>query len=47
MNQEQAIQILEQALDQATKNGSFNLKEVSHILQALQVIKPPVVKESK
>jgi len=47
MNQEQAIQILEQALDQATKNGSFNLTEVAHILQALQVLKTPVVKESK
>lgn len=41
MNQEQAIKVLEQALDQATKNGAFNLVEVSHILQALQVIKMP------
>jgi hypothetical protein len=39
MNKEQAIQILEQALNQATKNGAFDINEVSHIIQALQVIK--------
>jgi hypothetical protein len=38
MNQEQAIVILEQALNQATQKGAFNLNEVSQILQALSVL---------
>lgn len=39
MNKEQAIKILEHALNQATKSGSFDLNEVAHIIQALQVLK--------
>ena len=45
MEKVQAIQILEQALNQATKKGAFDLNEVSHIIQALQVIK--VTEEKK
>lgn len=39
MNKEQAIQILEQALNAATQKGVYNLNDVSTILQALQIIK--------
>lgn len=39
MTKEQAIQILEQALNVATQKGVFNLQDVTHILNALQVIK--------
>jgi hypothetical protein len=39
MKSEQAIQVLETALNQATTKGSFNLIEVSQILQALQFLK--------
>ena len=38
MNKEQAIEILEKALNQATQKGAFNLNEVSQILQALSVL---------
>ena len=38
MNTEQALQIIEQALNQATLKGAFNLNEVSQILQALSVL---------
>lgn len=41
MNTQQALQILEQALNQATTKGAFDLNEVAHILQALQVLKTP------
>lgn len=47
MNQEQAIKILEQALNQATKKGAFNLEEVVQIIQALQAIKQPVSSDKK
>lgn len=47
MNIEQATQILEQALNQATQKGAFNLTEVSQILQALQVIKQSVSLDKK
>ena len=39
MENKQAVQVLETALNQATKNGSFTLVEVSQILQALQLLK--------
>ena len=45
MKKEQAIQILEQALNQATQKGAFNLNEVSQILQALSVLKPTETKK--
>lgn len=47
MNQEQAIQILEQALNQATQKGAFNLVEVSQIIQALQALKQPISSDKK
>lgn len=39
METNQAIQLLEQALNKATEKGSFNLVEVSQILQAILVLK--------
>lgn len=45
MNTEQALQIIEQALNQATIKGAFNLNEVSQILQALSVLKSTETKK--
>tara|TARA_R110000803_G_scaffold69326_1_gene131651 strand:+ start:17462 stop:17587 length:126 start_codon:yes stop_codon:yes gene_type:complete len=39
MEKEQAIQIIEQALNVATTKGAFNLVDVSRILTALQALK--------
>lgn len=39
MEKEQAIQILEQALNAATLKGVYNLNDVQHILTALQALK--------
>jgi 20S proteasome alpha/beta subunit len=39
MNKEQAIQIIEQALNQATQKGAFNLNEVTQVILALEFIK--------
>ncbi len=39
MGKEQAISVLEQALNTATVKGSFNLNDVAMILQALAEIK--------
>lgn len=39
MEPTQALQLLEQALSKATEKGSFNLVEVSQILQAMSVLK--------
>lgn len=41
MNKEQAIEILEKALNQATQKGAFNLTEVTQIIVALEAIKKP------
>jgi hypothetical protein len=45
MNEEQAIHIIEQALNKATEKGSFNLVEVTQILQALSVLRPKETKK--
>lgn len=45
METNQAIQLLEQALNKATEKGSFNLVEVSQILQALSVLKSTETKK--
>lgn len=39
MTKEQAIQIIEQALNAATQKGVFNLQDVGTILTALNAIK--------
>ncbi len=39
MNKEQAIQILEQALNAATQKGVYNLADVETILNALSLLK--------
>ena len=39
MDKEQAIQIIEQALNAATQKGVFNLQDVAHIINALQIVK--------
>ena len=39
MSEEQAIQVIEQALNLATQKGAFNLADTSQILNALNVLK--------
>lgn len=39
MSKEQAIQVIEQALNGATLKGVYNLKDVETILTALQILK--------
>jgi len=39
MDKEQAIQIIEQALNAATQKGVYNLNDVATILQALSLLK--------
>lgn len=39
MTKEQAIQILEQALNAATQKGVYNLNDVAHILNAIALLK--------
>jgi len=39
MTKEQAIQILEQALNAATQKGVYNLNDVTHIINALTLLK--------
>jgi hypothetical protein len=41
MNQEQAIQILNQALDQGFKAGAYSLQDAAFLVQALAVLFPP------
>ena len=46
MTQEQAISIIEQALNIATSKGVFNLADVDSILKAIIVIKNGKAEES-
>ena len=39
MDKEQALQVIEQALNLATQKGAFNLADASQILTALNVLK--------
>lgn len=39
MPKEQAIQIIEQALNAATQKGVYNLQDVTIILNALRILK--------
>ena len=41
MNQEQAIEILNQALDQGFKKGAYSLQDAAYLVQALAVLFPP------
>lgn len=45
MNQEQAYQVLEQALNVATTKGVYNLQDAANILAALNVVRPLCVTE--
>jgi hypothetical protein len=45
MNQEQAYQIVEQALNAATTKGVYNLQDAANILAALNVVRPLCVTE--
>jgi hypothetical protein len=47
MNQEQAIEILNQALDQAFKKGVYSLQDAALIVQSLAVLYPPKDIETK
>lgn len=47
MTQEQAIQILNQALDQGFKKGVYSLQDAAFVVQALAVLFPPVQEEIK
>lgn len=39
MTEQQALQVIEQALNGATLKGVYNLQDVATILQALEVLK--------
>lgn len=41
MDKEQALQLLEQALNLATQRGVFNIPEVVEISKALTILKQP------
>ena len=41
MTQEQAIQILNQALDQGFKAGAYSLQDAAFLVQALATLFPP------
>ncbi len=41
MNQEQAIDLLKQAIDQGFKKGVYSLNDAAFIVQALAVLFPP------
>lgn len=45
MTQEQAIQILNQALDQGFKKGAYSLQDAAYVVQALSVLFPPEPQE--
>lgn len=40
MTQEQAIQVLNQALDQGFKKGAYSLQDAAYLVQALAVLFP-------
>ena len=39
MDKEQALQVIEQALNVATQKGAFNLNDVSQVISALVILK--------
>lgn len=39
MDKEQALQVIEQALNLATQKGVFNLNDVSQVISALVILK--------
>ena len=39
MDKEQALQVIEQALNVATQKGVFNLNDVSQVINALVILK--------
>jgi len=45
MTQEQAIQVLNQALDQGFKKGAYSLQDAAFLVQALAVLFPPQPQE--
>ncbi len=42
MSKEQAMQIIEQALNAATQKGAYNLTDASHILTAINILKATI-----
>lgn len=47
MTEEQAIEILNQALDQGFKKGVYSLQDAAFVVQALAVLFPPIQEEVK
>ena len=48
MNNEQALQIIKAALDEAVKNGTYkNLETIQHIIAALGVITNELTKKTE
>lgn len=39
MDKEQALQVIEQALNLATQKGAFNLNDASQVISALVILK--------
>lgn len=46
MNKEQALNVIEQALNLATQKGAFQLADVQTIIAALTILKAPDVKDA-
>lgn len=47
MNQQEALQVLTQALDQAFKKGAYSLQDAHFVVQALNVLFPTSQQEEK
>jgi hypothetical protein len=45
MTQQEAIQVLNQALDQGFKKGAYSLQDAAFVVQALSVLFPPQPQE--
>jgi hypothetical protein len=45
MNPEQALKVIEEALNHATTKGAFNLNDASHVVNALITLKKVVEPE--
>lgn len=46
-NKNQALEVLEQAIDVATRKGAYSLLDVQNILHALSILKQPDTPEIK
>lgn len=47
MTQEQALNIIKQYLEVATRHGAYGLQDTVNIIEALKVIDPSIVKQEE